>query len=243
LAAAPADAGPAGGPLDHRSSRKDVSFMKTLRFTVRVALPLLMLAVAAPALAEVRTFHFDKSHTEVGFNVRHIFTKVHGRFTDFTGSIKYDPQSLATSSVVVTIRDSSIDTANDRRDNHLRTQDFFWTEKYPYITFVSSKVVPGADANHFKVEGDLTIRDVTRPVVLDAEFLGMGPVSIDKHQMGIQAGWLATTTVRRQDFGIVWNKALDQGGMMLGDDVEIVLQVAAYAPDPEAADVAAPTAK
>jgi len=217
--------------------------MKSSRRTFRLMLPLLLLAIAAPAFAEVKTFNFDRSHTEVGFNVRHFFTKVHGRFTDFTGSIKYDPQSLATSSVMVTIRDTSINTANDRRDNHLRTQDFFWTEKYPNITFVSTKIVPGSDASHFKVEGDLTIRDVTKPVVLDAEFLGMGPVSIDKHEMGLQAGWLATTTVRRQDFGIVWNKTLDQGGMMLGDDVEIVLQVAAFNNDAAPAGAAAPAKK
>ena len=215
--------------------------MKTLRRPLRLVLPALLMLLAAPAFAQVRTFTFDKSHTEVGFNVRHFFTKVHGRFTDFSGSIKYDPASLATSSVVVTIRDTSINTANDRRDNHLRTQDFFWTEKYPNITFVSTKVVPGKDATHFKVEGNLTIRDVTKPAVLDAEFLGMGPVSIEKHEMGVQAGWLATTTVKRQDFGIVWNKTLDQGGVMLGDDVEIVLTVAAMSMEPAAAAAAPAT--
>lgn len=217
--------------------------MKKLRRPVHFVLPLLMLAIAAPAFAEVKTFNFDRSHTEVGFNVRHFFTKVHGRFTDFTGSIKYDPQSLVTSSVMVTIRDTSISTANDRRDNHLRTKDFFWTDSFPNITFLSTKVVPGKDASHFKVEGNLTIRDVTKPVALDAEFLGMGPVSIDKREMGFQAGWLATTTVDRKDFGIVWNRTLDQGGMMLGDDVEIVLQVAAVSNDAAPATATAPAKK
>ena len=217
--------------------------MTTLRHAVRFVLPLLMLAIAAPAFAELKTFNFDRSHTEVGFNVRHFFTKVHGRFTDFTGSIKYDPQSLATSSVIVTIRDTSINTANERRDNHLRTKDFFWTDSFPNITFLSTKIVPGKDASHFKVEGDLTIRDVTKAVVLDAEFLGMGPVSIDKREMGFQAGWLATTTIDRKDFGIVWNRTLDQGGVMLGDDVEIVLQVAAVSMDAAPAAATTPAKK
>ncbi len=198
-------------------------------------LVLVLSLLAAPigsATAAAMTFTIDKAHTEVGFDVTHFFTRVHGRFTDFSGSIVADPANVAASSVEVTIRDSSVFTANETRDRHLRTADFFWADKYPTITFKSTKVVPGKDANHFQVLGDLTIRDVTKPVTLDAEFLGMGPVAIGGKSMGTQAGFHATTTVNRKDFGIVWNKALDQGGMMLADDVTITLDVAAMSSDP-----------
>ncbi len=199
---------------------------------------LLLVAVTAASLglsatlaaAEPKTFTIDRAHTEVGFNIRHFFTKVHGRFTDFDGTIVYDPKALTASSVEVTIRDSSISTGVDRRDGHMRTQDFFWVEKYPTITFKSTKVIPGKDDKHFQVAGDLTIRGITKPVTLDVEFLGMGPVDIGGNSLGLQAGFDATTTVNRKDFGIVWNKTVDQGGAMLDDNVELVLNVAAFAP-------------
>jgi polyisoprenoid-binding protein YceI len=199
------------------------------RFALPASFALAALAaVASLATAEPKTFAIDRAHSDVGFNVRHLFNKVHGRFTDYTGTIVYDPKNLAASSTEVVIRDSSVYTGVDRRDNHLRTQDFFWTEKYPTITFKSTKVVPGKDDKHFKLEGNLTIRDVTKPVVLDVEFLGMGPVAINGNSMGSQAGFEASTTVNRKDFGIVWNKAIDQGGMMLDDDVELVFNIAAF---------------
>jgi polyisoprenoid-binding protein YceI len=189
-------------------------------------------ALLAASSAEAITFSLDRAHTEVGFDITHFFTKVHGRFTDFSGTIVADPDNLPSSSVTVTIRDSSIFTANERRDAHLRTADFFWVEKYPEITFTSTKVVPGKDPSHFQVEGNLTIRGVSKPVTLDAEFLGMGPVGIGGNNLGTQAGFHATTSVNRRDFGIVWNKALDQGGMMLADDVTITLDVAAMSHEP-----------
>lgn len=189
------------------------------------------LALAAGiAAAEPKTFNFDKAHSEVGFDVRHFFNKVHGRFNDYDGSIVFDPQNLPASTVQVTIRDSSIYTGVDRRDNHLRTQDFFWADKYPTISFKSTKVVPGKDANHFQVQGDLTIRDVTKPVTLDTEFLGMGTARMGERVMGTQAGWIATTTINRKDYGITWNRTFDEGGVMLGDDVQITLNVAGVAP-------------
>lgn len=191
-----------------------------------------LLSLAAVASATPHTFAIDRAHSEVGFDVRHFFSKVHGRFEDYTANIVFDDANLAASKVDVTIQDSSIYTANDRRDAHLRTQDFFWADKYPTITFTSTKVLPGADKTHFKVVGDLTIRDVTKPVTLDAEYLGMGPVAMGGHDMGVQAGFNAKTTIDRKEFGIVWNKSLDQGGVMLGDDVDIELSVAAVPPRP-----------
>ena len=184
-------------------------------------------ATAGLAAAAPRTFTFDRAHTEVGFNIRHFFSKVHGRFEDYTGAIVYDDKNLAASSVEITIRDTSINTQNPRRDNHLRSQDFFYTEKYPTLTFKSTKVIPGKTKDHFQVLGTLTIRDVTKPVTLDVENLGVGAVTIGGTDMGTRAGFQATTTINRKDYGVSWNKALDNGGMMLGEDVEIVLNVEA----------------
>jgi polyisoprenoid-binding protein YceI len=192
---------------------------------------LLLVAAASLASAEPRTYTFDRAHSEVGFNVRHFFNKTHGRFNDYTGAIVFDPKNLPASSVQVVIRDSSIYTGVDRRDAHLRTKDFFWADSFPTITFTSTKVVPGKDAKHFSVEGTLTIRDVTKPVVLDAELIGMGPVAIEGRAMGTQAGFEASTTVNRKDYGIVWNKVVDQGGVMLDDEVELVFSIAAISRD------------
>ncbi len=203
----------------------------------------LMLAAVSLAGAEPLTLVLDRAHSEVGFNIRHFFNKTHGRFKDFSGTIVYDPGQLAASTVEVSIVDSTIDTANERRDSDLRGPNFFDVANHPIITFKSTKIVPGKDATHFQVVGDFTIRGITKPVTLDAEFLGMGPVGIGGRSLGTQAGFTATTTVKRQDWGITWNKTLDQGGVMLGDDVDIVLSVAAVTPPPAPpAAPAAPTA-
>jgi polyisoprenoid-binding protein YceI len=193
---------------------------------------LAVLAGASAVHAEPRVFTVDRSHSEVGFNVRHFFTKVRGQFNDYTATVNYDPKNVAASSVEVVIRDSSINTANDRRDNHLRSEDFFWVEKHPTITFKSNKVTPGKDSTRFQVAGDLTIRGISKPVVLDVENLGMAPVAIEGRDMGTRAGFLATTRVNRKDYGIVWNRTIDQGGMMLGDDVDIVLNIEAVSRPP-----------
>lgn len=198
----------------------------------------LALAVASTAGAEPVSLMIDKAHSEVGFNIRHLFNKTHGRFKDFSGTLVFDAANLAASTVQVSIVDSTIDTANERRDNHLRSAEFFDVAKYPDITFKSSKVIPGKDANHFQVAGDFAMHGVTKPVTLDVELLGLGPAAIGGHSLGTQAGFMATTTIKRQDWGISWNKTLDQGGLMLGDDVDIVLSVAAATPPPPPASSA-----
>jgi polyisoprenoid-binding protein YceI len=190
-----------------------------------------LLATVATSIAAPRTYTFDRAHSEVGFNVRHFFNKTHGRFENYKGTLVFDEANLAGSSVELTIQDSSIYTANERRDNHLRTEDFFWVEKYPTVTFKSTKVIPGKTKDHFQVQGDLTIRGITKPVTLEVDYYGMGPVAIAGNNLGTQAGFNATTTVNRKDFGIVWNKQLDSGGVMLGEDVEIVLSIAAISRD------------
>jgi len=198
------------------------------RFTVPLILTSLLAVVfATAALAEPKVMVADRSHSEIGFNIRHFFNKVHGRFNDYTLKLMLDPKNLAASSVEVVIRDSSIDTGNPHRDEDLRGDDFFQTAKFPNVTFKSTKVIPGADSAHFQVAGDFTIRDVTKPVTLDVELLGMGMIGGGGRPPHLEAGYLATTKIKRQDYGILWNRTFDQGGVMLGDDVEIVLNIAA----------------
>lgn len=195
---------------------------------------------ATLAFADTTTWKFDPPHSEALFSIRHIFTKVEGRFNDMEGTVQLDEKDLTKSSVDVTIKTASIFTNNEKRDNHLRSADFFDAEKNPTLTFKSTKVVPGADASHFKVEGNLTMRGVTKPVTLDVEYLGGGPWGMGGQVFGTKKGWVATTKVNRQDYGISWNKTLDQGGTLLGDDVDITLNIeadnqAAGAPTPATA--------
>jgi len=190
-----------------------------------------ILAIAlssVPSLASSTplTFEIDKVHSQIGFSIRHFFSKVPGQFKDFAGTILVDEKNPAASSVEVTIQTASIFTDNERRDNHLRSRDFFAADSFPTLTFRSTKV-ESLGKDRLKVTGDLTMRGVTRPVVLDVEFLGMGQVAIGGESMGTKAGFDATTAVNRQDFGISWNKTLDQGGLMLGDDVAITIHVEA----------------
>src|SRR5262245_39067719 len=181
----------------------------------------LLAASTGAVLADPVTYQIDPSHSQVGFNVRHFFSRVPGRFNEFSGSVNYDDKDLSKSSVDVTIKTTSINTNNDRRDNHLRSPDFFAADSFPEITFKSTKVTPASEKNKFKVDGNLTIHGITRPVTLDATFLGAGVVG----KMGMRAGWEATTTIDRKDYHVLWNRVLDQGGTMLGDDVVINLGV------------------
>ena len=184
------------------------------------------MSFASAASAAPLTFDIDKVHSQVGFSIRHFFSKVPGQFKDFSGTIVMDPKAPAASSVDVTIQAASIFTDNERRDGHLRSPDFFAADSFPTLTFKSTKVAP-AGKDKYKVTGDLTMRGVTKSVVLDVEFLGMGQVAIGGQAMGTKAGFDATTSVNRHDFGINWNKTLDPGGVMLGEDVAISLHIEA----------------
>lgn len=206
-----------------------------MKHVLRSALSIAALALAASvSIAAPATYVTDKAHTEVGFSIRHFFSKVHGRFTDFVATIQFDPKDLAKSSVEATVQATSISTDNERRDNHLRSDDFFAVEKNPTLTFKSTKITPGKD-NTFKLAGDLTMRGVTKPVVFDAELLGTGDISMGGRVVGTRAGFTATTVVNRKDFGISWNRTLDQGGTMLDDNVKIELNVEAVKSDSTAA--------
>ena len=192
-----------------------------------VALALLALAsFQSTSSAEATQWKIDGAHSVAGFEIRHIFTKVPGRFTDVAGTIVFDEKDPSKASVEATIQARSIFTSNEKRDNHLRSADFFDVEKFPTLTFKSTKVTPGPDKT-LKVEGDLTIKGVTKKVVLDAAFLGSGDFGIGGNKMSVKAGFEARTKIDRKDYGIVWNKTLDAGGTLLGDNVDIVLTIEA----------------
>jgi polyisoprenoid-binding protein YceI len=200
-----------------------------------------MLTVAVAA-AEPQTLRIDTGHSTVGFSIRHFFSRVSGRFKEFNGTIQFDEKNLAASSVEVTIKAASIDTGHERRDGDLRSANFFNVDSIPDITFKSTKVVPGPEKS-FLIYGDLNMHGVTKPVTLEATLLGAGQVVMGGRPPRMIAGFEAKTTIDRKDFGIVWNRALDQGGTMLGDDVAITLGVEASPPqDPNAQRPAAPAA-
>ena len=190
--------------------------MKT-RFAVLAA----ALAVASPALA-ADTYQFDKSHTTVGFQVRHIVTNVGGKFQDFSGTIKVDRVKPENSSVEFTIQAASISTNEPKRDEHLKSPDFFDVANQPTITFKSTSVKPtGKDT--YEVTGNLTMRGVTKPITLPITFLGEGKDPWGNEKMGFEL----QTTLNRKDYGISWNKTLDQGGLLVGDEVKIQISVEA----------------
>jgi len=194
----------------------------------------LALAFAAGvASAATETLNLDPSHTRVGFSVRHFFTPVRGEFKTVRGTIALDQSNLKESKVDVEIETASINTNNEKRDTHLRSADFFDAEKNPKITFVSKSI--DVKDNKGTMTGDLTMHGVTKPVTLAVEVGGIG-----KMGQGTIAGFTASGKVDRKDFGLTWNRTLDQGGTMLGDDVTLEITVEAKTPPaPKPAETAA----
>jgi polyisoprenoid-binding protein YceI len=167
------------------------------------------------------TFVFDKAHSTMGFQIRHLFSKVPGKFDDFAGKIQYDDANPQNSSVEVAIKTASIDTGVEMRDKDLRSANFFDVEKFPEITFKSNSVKQTGE-NTADVTGDLNMHGVTKEVVLKVELLGKGAGPQGK----TLSGWEAKTNVKRSDFGLTWNKMIE-GTQMVGDDVDIDLRVEA----------------
>jgi len=186
----------------------------------RSILSLAAAALAAIPAAAADTYVVDKAHSEALFTIKHLMSRVTGRFGDFSGIVNVDTASPAASSVEFTVNTSSIDTGVADRDKDLRGPNFFDVEKHPTISFKSSKVTP-ASKDKFTVDGTLTMHGVSRPLSLAVEFLGFGkdPWGNDK------AGFALETTLNRKDYGLLWNKALDQGGYLLGDDVKVVINL------------------
>jgi polyisoprenoid-binding protein YceI len=178
--------------------------------------------MALPALAAAETWSIDADHSSVGFTVRHMMvSNVKGSFGTFSGTVEVDEKDIAGSKVSVTIDAASINTGVAKRDEHLRSADFFDTARYPTVTYVSKKVEKSGK-DRLKVYGDLTLRGVTRPVVLDVE----GPTAAYRDPWGkTRRGASATAAINRRDFGLTWNKVIEAGGVLVGDEVKIMLEM------------------
>jgi polyisoprenoid-binding protein YceI len=189
----------------------------------------LLLALTLPALASAApvTYKVDPDHSSVGFSIRHFVSNVVGRFKDFEGKIKYDKQNPTASSVEFTAQAASIDTDNKDRDNHLKSPDFFDAAKFPALTFTSTGVA-AKDAKNLDVTGNLTIHGVTKKVTIPVTVLGILP-----GKGGEKAGFESNFTIDRKDYGVQWNRALEGGGSILGDDVKIMISVEANTPKPD----------
>jgi len=177
----------------------------------------------APAYAAPVIYEIDAAHSAVTFRIRHLMSKVPGSFSTVKGTIVYDAEKPQASSVDATIESASIDTNNDKRDEHLRGTDFFDTAKFPTIDFKSKSVT--AEGGKLTVLGDLTMHGVTKPVTLTGEVGGVVKDPTGKNPA--RAGFSLAGTVDRKEFGIVWNKSLDQSNTLLGDDVAVQLDIEA----------------
>jgi len=166
------------------------------------------------------TYQIDKAHSEVIFQVRHLVTRVRGRFDDFEGTIVVDEDAPANSSVKFTIQAASIDTNEPQRDTHLRSADFFEVEKYPTLTFVSTNVAK-AGADRYDVTGDLTIHGVTKSVTLPVTHLGKAKDPWGNDRVGFET----EITLNRKDFGLNWNAVLEAGGFLVGDEIKVSLSI------------------
>ena len=175
----------------------------------------LALALASTSVFAADTYAVDPVHSNVAFTIRHLVSKVTGKFDDFSGTVNVDPKKLPTSSVEFAIKVASIDTGNGDRDKHLKSGDFFDAEKYPEITFKSSSV-KATGKDKYSVAGTLTMHGVSKQVVLPVEFGGFG-----KDMQGNEkAGFELSTKLDRKAYGINWNKAVDNG-TLLGDEVTV----------------------
>lgn len=173
--------------------------------------------------AKATSWTLDPAHTLVEFATKHLMiTTVKGRFTDVSGTIKMNEANPAASSVSAVIKAASIDTRTEQRDTHLKSVDFLEVERYPDITFTSTKVEPAGEAR-YRVTGDLTIHGVTKPAVLEVTDEGR----TKDPWGGERAGFSATTRIDRRDYGLTWNQVLESGGVVVGYEIRITLEVEA----------------
>lgn len=173
-------------------------------------------------LTPVRTLQIDTAHSEATFQVRHLISRVRGRFSDFAGAIDFDEAQPEQSSVRFTIQAASIDTGQPDRDQHLRSADFFAVEQYPTLTFVSAAITPtGRDT--FDVAGTLTMRGVAKPIVIPMTFLGRAKDPWGNEKFAFEG----EVTLNRKDFGLNWNAAVETGGFLVGDEVKVSFSIQA----------------
>ena len=199
--------------------------MLTRLFAAAVLVPALVAPAPLAQTAETPSkapavWTIDNTHSGVGFQIRHFVSKVRGKFKDVKGTITADEGAWQNGVVDVEITTASISTDNDRRDGHLRSNDFFAADSFPTIRFKSTRIERSGETA--KIHGDLTIRGVTKPVVLDGTLTG-----IMKSAQGDRVGFEASTTINRLDYGVKWNRAAEAGGAMLGDEVKIEINIEA----------------
>jgi polyisoprenoid-binding protein YceI len=195
-----------------------------MRRPLRLLAALVALVMVGPVSAAAEIWVIDPAHTVSGFTVRHMMiTNVTGVFETTRGTIEYVPGEPTSVKAEITVETKSVNTRHGRRDNDLRSDNFLNAERFPVITF-KSKRVQNVKAGGFELVGDLTIRDVTREVVLKVE----GPTPTIRDPQGNQrVGAAASTTIKRQDWGVSWNRALETGGVLVGDEVKINIEVEA----------------
>jgi polyisoprenoid-binding protein YceI len=180
-------------------------------------------AMTTQAQTDLATYAIDASHSRVGFAVRHLgFSKVRGSFEKFDGTIQLDPEDLSTFRADATIDASTINTGDAKRDEHLRSGDFFEVETYPELTFKATNV-KDVSGSSFTILGDLTMHGVTKTVELKGEFLGSGVDPWGNQKIAVEA----KTTINRKDFGLNWNAALETGGVLVSEKVELQLDIQA----------------
>jgi len=193
--------------------------LETMKVRSLLFAVLLCAAFSTPS-GDPSSWSIDSSHSSISFKVRHLgISNVRGEFRAYDAKIMMEGTDLSTLSVNATIQTESVDTGNERRDGHLRSDDFFGAEEFPMITFVSTGVSE-VDGDKFHLMGDLTIRDVTQSVVLEGEFLGTAMMRDTE-----RAGFEATTTVNRKEFNLSWDQLTEAGGLIVGHDVEISLEL------------------
>jgi polyisoprenoid-binding protein YceI len=171
---------------------------------------------------DVPTYSVDEAHSSIGFKVRHLgITNVSGRFADFEATVRMDPEDLSTLETTATIQVGSVDTGVEKRDGHLKSDDFFDAANHPVITFVS-KGVRNVEGDEFELVGDLTIRGTTREVVLDGTYLGSASMG-ESHRIAIEA----STEISRFDYGLKWDAVTELGGLIVSEKVRIILEIQA----------------
>lgn len=194
--------------------------MKNIGLSLSSWFVAIALVITLSSTAYSGEYAVDVSHSNVGFAITHLMiSKVKGQFNEFKGGVDINEGTKEISNVWADIKTESIDTNNQKRDEHLKSPDFFNVSKYPEIRFksTSTKKLPG---NKYKVEGDLTMKGVTKKITLTGEMLGM----IQSKTMGTRAGFRAEATINRHDFGVSWDKTMDIGGVVVGNEVMLIIE-------------------
>jgi polyisoprenoid-binding protein YceI len=187
----------------------------------KISIIILAVVLTLAFNTQAQDWNFDKAHSTIGFGVKHmLIANVTGNFNDYDGKVVFDGKNLEKGVVELTINVLSINTNNEKRDEHLRSSDFFDMEKYPTITFKSTKIVKG-EGNNFTLTGDLTMKGVSKPVILDCVLNGV----ITDPWGTTRAGFSGTTTIKRHDFNIAWDNKLQDGSFVVGEDIAINLQI------------------